>query len=98
MHTFSQRSSRFLHHAMLVSLSMVLSIVVAFLSFSLVSVPLSQRAAFPRAHTASSSLFFTGFESGDPQLTWANTVDSGNSANIGGICCNLTGPELGTRN
>ena len=49
------------------------------------------------------SSFSSGFESGDPQPTWTNTVDAGgypagNSANVGGICCGLSGPEAGTRN
>jgi len=47
------------------------------------------------------SLFTTGFESGDPQPTWANTVDSagggGGLLNVGGICCGLSGPEIGVR-
>ncbi len=40
-------------------------------------------------------LFFSGFEPTDPQPTWTNTVDTsgGGINNIGGICCNLTGPE-----
>jgi len=46
--------------------------------------------------------FSTGFESGQPQPTWTDTVDSsgqpaGGSSNIGGICCSLTGPEAGVR-
>ncbi len=46
--------------------------------------------------------FSTSFESGQPQPTWTNTVDSDGSAaggmwNIGGICCGLTGPETAVR-
>ena len=43
--------------------------------------------------------FATGLESGDPQPTWTNTVDvnGGNSYNVSGICCGLSGPETGTR-
>ncbi len=46
--------------------------------------------------------FSTGFESGQPQPTWTNTVDSGpqpagGMKNIGGVCCSLPGPESGTR-
>jgi len=47
--------------------------------------------------TSSTPLFATDFESGSPQLTWTNSVDNtggGNIANVGGICCGLTGPEL----
>jgi len=48
------------------------------------------------------SIFATGFESGDPQPTWVNTVDTagggGGLLNIGGICCGLSGPEMGVRN
>jgi RHS repeat-associated protein len=50
---------------------------------------------------SSTPLFATTLESGDPQPTWSNTVDTtspgGNNSNVGGICCGLTGPELGTR-
>ncbi|HLZ57913.1 MAG TPA: hypothetical protein VKR06_13325 [Ktedonosporobacter sp.] len=47
--------------------------------------------------------FATGFESGDPQLSWSNTVDNGPQPagglqNVGGICCSLTGPEAALRN
>ena len=46
--------------------------------------------------------FSTGFESGNPQPTWTNTVDGGGQPaggikNVGGVCCGLTGPEAGTR-
>lgn len=46
--------------------------------------------------------FSTSFESGQPQPTWTNTVDNagypaGGSSNVGGICCSLSGPEMGTR-
>ena len=48
------------------------------------------------------TLFSTGFESGDAQPSWTNTVDGGGQpaggiSNVTGICCNLTGPEAGTR-
>ena len=52
---------------------------------------------------SSTPLFATDFESGSPQPTWTNTVDNGSEpgsgriANVGGICCGLTGPEMGTR-
>jgi len=50
---------------------------------------------------ATTALFATGFESGDPQPTWANTVDTtgggGGILNVGGICCGLSGPEAGVR-
>jgi len=50
---------------------------------------------------APATLFSTGFESGQPQPTWTNTVDyngwGGGRYNIGGICCGLTGPEVGPR-
>ncbi|MEU8610563.1 GH92 family glycosyl hydrolase [Actinoplanes sp. NPDC048791] len=39
--------------------------------------------------------FVTGFESGDPQPTWQNSVES--SAGIGGYCCALTGMESAPR-
>jgi RHS repeat-associated protein len=40
-------------------------------------------------------LFASDLESGSPQLSWTNTAN--HNANITGICCGLTGPELGTR-
>ena len=48
------------------------------------------------------SRFSTGLESGDPQPTWTNSVDtgggsSGGISNVNGYCCGLTGPELGVR-
>jgi RHS repeat-associated protein len=49
-------------------------------------------------------LFASGFELGDPQPTWTNTVDTGPEAgsgkisNVGGFCCGLSGPEAGVRN
>ena len=49
------------------------------------------------------SRFSSGLESGDPQPTWTNSVDtgggsSGGISNVNGYCCGLTGPELGVRN
>ena len=43
--------------------------------------------------------FLTGLESGDPQPTWTNAVDtsSGGISHVNGYCCDLTGPELGVR-
>jgi hypothetical protein len=48
------------------------------------------------------TLFSSGFESGDPQPTWSDTVDTGpgyggNINNVGGICCGLTGPQASER-
>ncbi|GCE13576.1 RHS repeat-associated core domain-containing protein [Tengunoibacter tsumagoiensis] len=39
-------------------------------------------------------LFSTTLEGSDPQLTWNNSVDVTNIANVGGVCCGLSGPEL----
>ena len=49
--------------------------------------------------TTPSSSFSTGFESGQPQPTWTDTVDtSGGGLNdVTGLCCSLTGPEAGVR-
>lgn len=52
---------------------------------------------------SSAVTFSTGFESGQPQPTWTNTVDNagypaGGLTNVGGICCGLSGPESGIRN
>jgi RHS repeat-associated protein len=44
---------------------------------------------------SSTPLFATTLESGDPQLSWTNTAN--HNSNITGLCCGLTGPELGTR-
>lgn len=42
--------------------------------------------------------FATGAESGQPGLTWTNSVSTeapgGGLFNVGGVCCGLTGPEL----
>ncbi|MEV6928138.1 GH92 family glycosyl hydrolase [Dactylosporangium sp. NPDC051485] len=40
--------------------------------------------------------FVTGFEPGDPQPTWTNSVES--SLNVTGYCCGLTAMESGVRN
>ncbi len=51
--------------------------------------------------TAGNSLFTSGLEAGEPQPIASNTVDSGGYAggqvNVSGVCCNLTGPEMGVR-
>jgi hypothetical protein len=50
-----------------------------------------------------SSQFSTGLETGEPALTWTNTATtpvvggSGGLANVGGLCCGATGPELDAR-
>jgi hypothetical protein len=53
----------------------------------------------PLAGGAPSGSFSTGFEPAGPAPTWSNSVDTagGGIAGVGGICCGLTGPELGTR-
>ncbi len=69
------------------------------------STPLATATPLPAATStstpATTTLFATGFESGDPQPTWANTVDTtgggGGILNVGGICCGLSGPEAGVR-
>ena len=39
--------------------------------------------------------YFAGSEDGDPGLVSNNTVaEDGGLSNVGGLCCNLTGPEL----
>ncbi|MEV4508031.1 GH92 family glycosyl hydrolase [Dactylosporangium sp. NPDC049525] len=45
--------------------------------------------------TAAPGDFSSGFEAGDAQPTWTNSVES--SAGVGGYCCGLTGMESGTR-
>ena len=46
-----------------------------------------------------SSTFSTGLESGSPQPTWSDTVDTtgGGLAGVTGLCCGLTAPEAGVR-
>jgi hypothetical protein len=46
------------------------------------------------------SRFSTSLESGDPQPSWTNSVDTsgGGISHVNGYCCGLTGPELGVRN
>lgn len=43
-------------------------------------------------------LFASGLEAGEPGLTWTSSVSTGDArgslANVGGVCCSLTGPEL----
>ena len=57
----------------------------------------------PTAITATATpLFATGFEGGNPQPTWINTIDNngypaGGLTNVAGICCQLAGPETGVR-
>jgi predicted alpha-1,2-mannosidase len=46
--------------------------------------------------TAAPGDFASGFEAGDPQPTWQNSVES--SANVGGYCCALTAMESASRN
>ena len=47
----------------------------------------------------SSSAFGSGFEPGDPPLSWTDTVDTagGDLAGVSGICCGVTGPQLAMR-
>jgi len=49
--------------------------------------------------SGTTTMFSTGLESGQTQPTWNNTVEPSNGgiSNVGGICCSLTGPELGVR-
>jgi len=43
-------------------------------------------------------VFTTSFESGQRQPSWTNTVDSAiGITSVTGICCGLTGPEMGVR-
>jgi endoglucanase len=46
-------------------------------------------------HIAGAQTFQTGFESGETQPTWSNSVNS--SSNVGGYCCGLSQMESGTR-
>ncbi len=53
--------------------------------------------------SGTTTLFATGFEAGQPQPSWTDTVDgggypAGGISNVGGICCGLTGPQAGVRN
>jgi len=48
-------------------------------------------------------VFATGFEDGDPQPSWTDTVDAvgetpgGGLSRVDGICCHISGPEAGVR-
>lgn len=58
-------------------------------------VTLGSSAGGSSGGTSTGSFSFTN---GTPQLSWTNAVDTdpypaGNSGNISGVCCNLTGPE-----
>jgi alpha-L-fucosidase 2 len=46
-----------------------------------------------------SGTFSSGLESGQPQPTWSDTVDTtgGGISGVGELCCGLTGPEAGVR-
>jgi len=66
------------------------------------ALPSATATATATSAPAATSLFVTGFESGDRQPTWANTVDgggypAGGLSNVGGLCCGLSGPETGIR-
>ncbi len=59
--------------------------------------------SYGSVNSSGSGSFSTSFESGQPQPTWTDTVDgagqpAGGLSNVGGICCGLSGPEMGTRN
>lgn len=53
----------------------------------------------PLSKLSGGTSFSTSFVNGQPQPTWTNTIDTGpeqsagNTANVGGICCGLTGAE-----
>jgi len=66
------------------------------------ALPIATSTPSATSAPAATALFATGFESGDRQPTWANTVDgggypAGGLSNVGGICCGLSGPEAGVR-
>ena len=75
-----------------VLLSLVLAVLLALSASFLVAGPA------PRVH-ADSTLFSTGLETGESQPTWTDTVDSsgGGSSNVTGICCGVSGSEMGVR-
>jgi alpha-L-fucosidase 2 len=49
--------------------------------------------------TGTTGTFSSGFESGSPQPTWTDTVDTtgGGLTSVVGLCCGLSGPEAGVR-
>ena len=54
------------------------------------------------AQSSTTRSFSTGFETGQPQPTWTDTVDTvdakgGGDNNITGLCCGLTGPQATVR-
>ena len=56
----------------------------------------------PPSYGTVSAAFSTGFENRDVQPTWTSAVDAsgppaGGSTNITGVCCQVPGPEAGTR-
>jgi alpha-L-fucosidase 2 len=61
-----------------------------------ITTELSQTLA---ASGGASTSFSSGLESGQPQPTWTDTVDTtgGGNNNVTGLCCGLTGPEAGVR-
>jgi len=61
-----------------------------------ITTELSQTLA---ASGGTSTSFSSGLESGQPQPTWTDTVDTtgGGDNNVVGLCCGLSGPEAGVR-
>ncbi|MEY9905874.1 alpha-L-fucosidase 2 [Catenulispora sp. MAP12-49] len=54
------------------------------------------------AQGSATASFSTGFEAGQPQPTWTDTVDTvdakgGGDANVTGVCCGLAGPQAAVR-
>ena len=65
----------------------------SWLAILLLTAGLGVAVATPAA--AAPGDFVTGFETGDPQPTWQNSVET--SSGVGGYCCALTGMESALR-
>jgi predicted alpha-1,2-mannosidase len=67
----------------------------SWLAITVLAVGMGAAVVAPSAAAATGD-FSSGFEPGDPQPTWQNSVET--SANVGGYCCDLPGMESAPRN
>jgi lysophospholipase L1-like esterase len=83
--------------------TLVILMTAATMALSVNYAPSAKALTFNSQATSGNTVVWsTGFESGQPAPTWTNTADNGvypagGLSNVGGICCGLSGPELGIR-
>jgi alpha-L-fucosidase 2 len=68
-------------------------------SLATITTELSQTLAQAGGSGTTSTSFSSGFETGQPQPTWTDTVDTtgGGLNNVTALCCGVAGPEAGVR-